>query len=85
MAIYGGLEFPEPEIRLSTFELLAILEGRPMAAQATSGQQVTVRLITAGELLQSVRESREKLPEDARPPMMTASQANGLTKPLKLS
>jgi hypothetical protein len=81
MASYDGVEFPEPEARLTNFELLRILAGHPMAVQATDGQAITVRLSTMDELLESVRTDRERL-AGPRPPMMPAGLARQLTTPL---
>jgi hypothetical protein len=82
MAEYDGIEFPEPEIRLSNFELRRALQGFPMKVTTTDGQEITLRLATAAELMEITRIAREKLPAEARPPEMDRNMALALTVPV---
>ena len=83
MAVYDGVEFPEPEVYLTKDDLVAILAGRPRGAECSDGRSVTVRLYAARELAESVRKAQEGLAEELRRPLSLA-QLDALTRPVDL-
>jgi hypothetical protein len=81
MARHGGIEFPEPEILATAFELVNIAQGHPTALATVDGSTVvTVRLYTPDELMAANRRACERYP--GGPPPMSEADAYRLTRPL---
>ncbi len=78
MAIYGGVQFPEPEILVIPFELMRVASGNPVAVRTSDGQEVTLRLYSAQEFY----DYQHSLVADGSGEPVSMARAAELTAPL---
>lgn len=77
----NGVDFPDKTMLATPFELMRVASGHRVAFRTSDGEDVTLRLYTADELMEANAEAIASLPAGG-PPFMSRSEAERLTKPL---